>query len=143
MWFECSDVSGEVESIEASDEAAKEGEPEEYVERKKSQHLVRVRVQAEPSADAGLHLFRLVTPRWLSNALAIQLWLPQSVIRESGEAHQQDSLAQPLTPPVAINGRIEDNGNIVFYSFQVAAGEECRRRFCSLRGGATARSPLS
>ena len=123
VWFECSDLSAEVESIEASDEAAEEGEPQEYVEEKKSKQLIRLRVQAQPSAQTGLHVFRLVTPRGVSNALALQL-LPHSVIEESVDPHQQASRAQPLTPPVVVNGRTGEKGSIDYYSFQAAAGQE-------------------
>ena len=123
VWFECADVSGEVESIESIAPAAQQGEADEYVEQREARHLVRVKVQTEPRAETGLHLFRLVSPQGVSNALAIHL-LPQSLLMEGQTTHPQAALSRPLDLPAAVNGRLEEKGEVDFYSFAAAAGEE-------------------
>ena len=74
-------------------------------------------------AALGLHGFRLVTPRGVSSTLALQV-VAEPTVFESDSGNDGPGGAQALSAPVVVNGKIEKNGDLDFYSFQVSEGQE-------------------
>ncbi|HZT28917.1 MAG TPA: hypothetical protein VFA33_03470 [Bryobacteraceae bacterium] len=85
--------------------------------------LVHLRVTAAADAPPGRYLFRLVTPRGVSNALPLYVSdLPVSA--EPAGSHETPDTAVPVEKlPAAITGRIERRGETDYYAFQAPAGE--------------------
>jgi len=127
VWFQCSDVSATIRRVEKALPGEVGEQPEKkdsYADREaKYDHRVWMEVTVERNAAVGLHAFRLVTSRGASNALAIQV-VSEPVVTETEVPHSSASHAQPVGFPTVINGQIREKGELDFYSFDVAAGQE-------------------
>lgn len=85
--------------------------------------LVRVRVRIAADAKPGWHLFRLITPRGLSNALPIYV-SDQPVIAEPEGTHETPETAAALQPvPALLTGRLGQRGEVDYFTFDAAAGQ--------------------
>lgn len=120
-WFECDDVKVRFLKLEEIREAA----PDELVERdpqaKQTElagHRARLQVRIGEDAEVGLHRFRIVTPRGMSNALNFQ------VVREPVVLEREAEEQQAVQAPVVIAGTTKANGELDLYSFQAKEGEQ-------------------
>lgn len=126
VWFEGGELSASNLKLEKLQTTAKEDnkETEAYLAKeKKADHRVVFQVGIPKTASLGLHLFRLVTPRGLSNALGLQV-VSEPIISETTTPHQTAEKAQSLLVPTVLNGSLSEKGQRDFYSFQVSKGEE-------------------
>ncbi len=126
VWFEGGELSGSILKLEKLQDAYKEDEkkPEDYLGKAvKADHQVVLQAQIPQTASLGLHLFRLVTPRGLSNALGLQV-VSEPIISETARPHQTAEEAQYLSVPAVVNGRLSEKGQRDFYAFRVPQGEE-------------------
>lgn len=124
VWFEDEQLTATIEQIiQVEKKKESNGNDDEY-EQKGDQpdYRARLTIRIPPEAAPGLHPFRLVTKRGVSNALFLQV-VAESVVAETVVAERAD-LAQPLTIPVVVNGRLAEKGEEDFYSLQVSQGEE-------------------
>lgn len=111
VWSPTTGVSGEILSVEAG-------------EKKKDRDLLRLRLKLSGDLDPGLHDLRVITPRGLSNALRL-LVHQQPVATEQADSHDTAVEAQAIPGwPSAVQGQIDEVGQVDFYSFQVEAGQE-------------------
>lgn len=126
VWFEGGELSASIlklEKLQAASEE-KDKEPEDYLGKAvKADHRAVLRVRVPKSASLGLHLFRLVTPRGLSNALGLQV-VSDPIISETARPHQTAEDSQYLSVPAVVNGRLSEKGQRDFYAFRVSQGEE-------------------
>ena len=120
-WFECDDVEVRFLGLEEIRESA----PDELVERdpqaKQTElagHRARLQLRIGEDAAVGLHRFRIVTPRGMSNALNFQVFSEPLVLEQ--EAVKQ----QAVQAPVVIAGATKANGELDWYAFQAEAGEQ-------------------
>ena len=126
VWFEGGELSASILKLEKLQDAYKEDEkkPEDYLGKAvKADHQAVFEVRVPKTASLGLHLFRLVTPRGLSNALGLQV-VSEPIISETGRPHQTAEEAQYLSVPAVVNGRLSEKGQRDFYAFRVPQGEE-------------------
>ena len=126
VWFEGGQLSASILKVEKLQTApkAEEKEPESYLGKGvKADHRVVFQVRVPIAASPGLHLFRLVTPRGLSNALGLQV-VSEPIISETTRSHQTAENAQYLPVPAVVNGRLSEKGQRDFYAFRVPQGEE-------------------
>lgn len=71
----------------------------------------------------GRYPIRLVTPRGISNAVAISVF-EQPVAEEPATPHETPETAVAIGKlPAAMNGRIARRGETDYYAFHAAAGE--------------------
>ena len=125
VWFECQDLMGRVVGIRKL-ERDKAGEEEDYYVKKKRALMgleedrpefeVLLEITASKEAEPGLHFFRLVTPRGMSNSLTLHI-VGQEVVAEQQAPHQQAWQAQSLQVPVVVDGIISEKGERDFYAF--------------------------
>ena len=120
-WFECGDVEIRFLGLEKIRESA----PDELVERdpqaKQTElagHRARLQLRIGEDAKVGLHRFRIVTPRGMSNALTFQVVSEPVVLEQEAEEHQT------VQAPVVIAGTTKTNGELDLYAFQAEDGEQ-------------------
>ncbi len=124
-WFETEGLSGSVGNVEPIElsEVAGAGPRKEL--EKFPGHRVSLNVDVGPKAKAGRHSVRLVTPRGVSNALAF-LVHSEPVLPETENPNGEPAQAQHVNFPVVISGRIDEEGEVDFYSFEVPKDQELR-----------------
>ena len=106
-WFECGDVEIRFLGLEEIRESA----PDELAERdpqaKQTElagHRARLQLRIGEDAKVGLHRFRIVTPRGMSNALTFQVVSEPVVLEQEAEEHQT------VQAPTVIAGTTKTNG---------------------------------
>lgn len=125
VWFEDDELVASIQQVEEVENKKNDKKsPDDYKQEVDQQdYRARMTVHLPQQASLGLHLFRLVTPRGVSNALALQV-VSEPVIAETGESHQRAVEAQPLSVPIVVNGQLTGKGEQDFYSLEVSQGEE-------------------
>ena len=126
VWFEGGELSASILKLEKLETPSQEKgkAPEDYLGKAvKADHRAVLQIRIPKTASLGLHLFRLVTPRGLSNALGLQV-VSDPIILETARPHQAAEEAQYLSFPVVVNGRLSEKGQRDFYAFRVSEGEE-------------------
>ena len=120
-WFERDGVEVRFLGLEEIREAA----PDELVVRdpqaKQTElagHRARLQFRIGEDARVGLHRFRVVTPRGMSNALNFQVVRDPVVLERDAEEQQA------VQAPVVIAGTTKTNGELDLYSFQAEEGEQ-------------------
>jgi len=126
VWFECHDVRASIKRIEKlkAKDVKKETADTAYEAGPTDPATYRVLldVSVDANAELGLHGFRLVTPHGMSNGLPLQVVSePVMVVGEAG--HQRPENARHVTPPIVINGKIENKGELDFYAFDAAPND--------------------
>ena len=124
-WFDCGDVHATIRRVEAlGGSVGSRSEEGDYLDQKDGPtHRVVLDVEVDANADVGLHGFRLVTSRGMSNGLPLQV-VPELVTLEGRRADNRNSGAQELELPAVVNGSLETKGESDLYSFEVEAGAE-------------------
>jgi len=119
--FDCPDLSGQVTSVQ--DLEPEPTDPKEPTNKPKKLQRVALEIAISHRAEAGAHSFRLVGPKGVSGPL----WFvvnSERVIPETEERHNTISDAQLLSVPVVVNGILGQPGQLDYYSFDVAKGQE-------------------
>lgn len=124
VWFERGRLQGRVRDVRA---VPAEGNSESEAAGGDKPVLLGVRVKLEipPDAVFGVHRFRLVSKRGVSNALVFRV-NSDAVLDETGQPHQTPSTAQSVPVPAVINGRVASDGEEDFYAFELTEARELR-----------------
>ena len=80
-----------------------------------------VDLEIAPDAPLGEHYFRVVTPRGASNVVLFRVGDQPHVMEK--EPNSTFAEAQPVTPPVTLNGRLNVDGDFDFYRFHAEKGQ--------------------
>ncbi len=123
-WFEQGRLQGRIRGVRAVP-AEGNGDPEAAGEDKSVLLSVRVKLEIPPDALVGVHRFRLVSERGVSNALVFRV-NSDAVLEETGRPHQTPSTAQPVAVPAVVNGRVASDGEEDFYAFEITESRELR-----------------
>ena len=124
VWFEQGQLQGRVEDIrpvsaeEATDAGAAGGDTPVLLG-------VRIKLEIPSTAVSGVHRFRLVSQRGVSNALMFRV-NSDAVLGETSDPHQTPSTAQQVTVPALVNGRVAGDGEEDFYAFEIEEARELR-----------------
>ena len=124
VWFEQGQLQGKIRDLrpipaeETSDGKAAGGETPVLLS-------VRIRLEIPSAALAGVHRFRLVAQRGVSNALMFRV-NSDAVLHETSQPHQTPSTAQQVPIPAVVNGRVVRDGEEDFYAFEITEGRELR-----------------
>jgi len=118
------ELQRKVEEVK-QESVAKDSKKKTHGSAQDSRLSYRAALVIEVARDAaiGLHAFRLVTPRGASNALTLQV-VSEPVVGETTSSHNTPGEAQALEFPTVVNGKISQVGELDFYSFEVAEGQE-------------------
>ena len=82
---------------------------------------LRLEFSVSPDASHGPHYFRVISPRGASNLLLFRVGdLPHVTEQEPNSTFAE---ANPVEPPVTINGRLNVDGDFDFYRFRAEAGQ--------------------
>ena len=124
VWFEQGQLQGRVRDVRA---VPAEGNSDSEPAGEDKPVLLGVRVKLEIPSDApvGVHRFRLVSTRGVSNALVFQV-NSDAVLEETGQPHQTPSTAQLVAIPAVVNGRVASDGEEDFYAFEITEARELR-----------------
>lgn len=86
--------------------------------------LLEVEIETPEDAAPGKYSFRVVTPHGISNPLDLHIHSEVPLL-EQAEAHELPRQAQPLPRhPLAVHGRINEVGQVDYYSFQARKDED-------------------
>ena len=124
VWFEQGRIQGRVEDIrpvsaeEPTDAEAAGGDTPVLLG-------VRIKLEIPSTASTGVHRFRLVAQRGVSNALMFRV-NSDAVLDETSQPHQTPSTAQQVSLPAVVNGRVASDGEEDFYAFEVTEARELR-----------------
>ena len=119
------DTEGLKAQVERVEEIELEGKREKGTESEKKPrgHRVLVRIQISPEARIGPHALWLVAARGVSNA--VPFWVQgDPVVVEGQEPNGTPEQAQALRLPVVVSGKISQAGELDYYGFEAAAGQE-------------------
>ena len=146
VWFECGDIRATIKCIEKlePEDAANNASDSTYEAAPPDPATYRVllEVTVDPGACLGLHGFRLVTARGMSNGLPLQVVSEPVIVADSAD-HQRPEQARRITPPVVVSGKIESKGQLDFYTFDVAAKDEYRfEAFSNFKPGLSYRAKV-
>ncbi len=133
VWFEQGRLQGRVRDVGA---VPAEGSSDSEAAGEDKPVLLSVRVELEVPSDApaGVHRFRLVAKRGVSNALMFRV-NSDAVMDETSQPHQTPSTAQQVAIPAVVNGRVASDGEEDFYAFEVDEARELRFEvFCKPPG---------
>ena len=133
VWFEQGQLQGRVRDLRPI--SSEESSPAEAADSEKPILLgVRLTLEIPSTALAGVHRFRLVAQRGVSNALMFRV-NSDAVLDETSQPHQTSSTAQQVPVPALINGRVVRDGEEDFYAFEITEGRELRFEvFCKPPG---------
>ena len=124
VWFEQGQLQGRVQDIrpvsseETTDAVAAGGDTPVLLG-------VRIRLEIPSTALTGVHQFRLVSRRGVSNALMFRV-NSDAVLDETSQPHQTPSTAQQVSLPAVVNGRVASDGEEDFYAFEIEEARELR-----------------
>lgn len=110
LWSPDSEITGEVLSVEPGE--------------KKDPDLLRVRLQFDTALSDGLHDLRVITAGGLSNAVTLLAHRQPPVLEADGSRDTAVTAQKLASWPVAVQGSIDEVGQVDFYSFEVEAGQE-------------------
>jgi hypothetical protein len=132
VWFDCSGLEASVKSVQEIDLAAHKQDASGE-EKKQPGHQVSLDVRIHTGTPIGAHVFRLISPRGLSNPLSIQV-SSEPVIEEDETAIEPFDTMQEISLPVVVNGKVGEQGDVDYYSLEVAGGRELLFELGSGRG---------
>lgn len=124
VWFEQGRLLGRVRDVRA---VPVEGSSDSEAAGEDKPVLLSVRVKLEIPSDAlvGVHRFRLVCRRGVSNALMFRV-NSGIVLHETDHPHQTPSTARQVAVPAVVNGRVTGDGEEDFYAFEITEARELR-----------------
>jgi hypothetical protein len=124
-WFGAEKIRGQVTKLEPIQLEELPGTGPRRERKKYDAQRALVTVQVDASAAIGRHWVRLVSPRGVSNALPF-LVHSEPVVLETGSPHASLADAQQVPIPVVVSGRIEREGEVDYYCFDAAPGQELK-----------------
>jgi len=124
-WFGAGNIRGQIRNLEQIqlEELPATGPRRE----RKKYHAQRasVTVQVDAAAAMGRHWVRLVSPRGVSNALPFLVY-SDPVVLETESPHASLGDAQRVPIPVVASGKIGKEGEVDYYCFDAAAGQDLK-----------------
>ena len=132
VWFDSGALQGRLIKTERLNEEFK---PKVNQREKKpeAQNIdsAEVEIQIDNTVSPGGYTLRLVSPHGVSNPVSFPV-MKGPVVMESSGPHQTSELAQAVTVPGIINGKVAEPGEQDFYSFH--AGKGTTLQFEAIRG---------
>ena len=126
-WFQCNDLKAVVRTVEEFEQEpmakGSKGKTSGSTHDSLQGYRAVLDIEVDRDAAIGLHAFRLITPRGASNALTLQV-VSEPVVGETTSSHNTPGEAQALEFPTVVNGKISQEGELDFYSFEVTEGQE-------------------
>lgn len=124
LWFDAPALQAEVVTLEDDPDQPAPRKRKKGAPAPKPIQRLEVEIRLAATAALGKYSFRVITPRGLSNPLALYVHREEAVLEQGGR-HELPPEAQPLSGyPTAIHGRIHETGEVDYYSFKARKGEE-------------------
>ena len=125
VWFKAGDLHATIKNIELIEPKKKRetSEAESEAKEKSARHRVLLRLEIHSTAPVGTHSLRVVAPGGISNALRFHV-VDKPVLPETEATHDRPYQAQKVSFPVVVNGRIEKGGEVDYYTFEAAKGQQ-------------------
>jgi len=105
-------------------------------EKKQPGFRVGLRVEIGPAVPAGVYVLRLVSPRGVTNPLAFVV-SAEPVTAETESPHDVPELAQEVSIPAVLQGKIGRAGELDYYTFAATKGQELSFEVFSKPAGET------
>ena len=138
VWPKSDGLETEIKSVEEVEGPPSGGmeaaaPPADGEARKLPYYRVLVQLDIGPSVPVGMHRLRLVSPAGVSNPMEFQV-VDHPVVIEGSDPHQAAFQGQPTNLPVVIHGRLADPGEVDYYSFSAAEGQELSFKIARTQG---------
>ncbi len=122
LWFTTKTIDARVLSV--MDEPREPADDAKAKKKAAPIQLVEVEIGMGEQFAPGKYPFRVITPGGISNPLELQIHAAPALF-EQAEAHERPRQAQPLPRyPLAVHGRIDEVGQVDYYSFDARQGEQ-------------------
>ena len=126
LWSNNSGIAGRVLKVEeVSDLIKPRVRPSQQEIKPIAVFRVLIDLQIDAATRAGVHSLRLVSHRGVSNAFSFPV-VDAPVTEEASSSHQTIEQAQPANVPGFISGKLQEPGEVDFFSFQARKGQELR-----------------
>ena len=122
VWFDCSSLEARIKRVQEINLAAQKQDASKE-EKRQPGHRVTLDVRIRSETPIGAHVFCLISPRGLSNPLSIQV-NSEPVIDEDETSLKPSDAMQEVSPPVVVNGKVGEEGEVDYYSLEVAQDQE-------------------
>src|ERR1700722_15724215 len=124
VWFDTDDLKARLLRVEeVKGDSKPKMDPPEKQPKPQTIYTAAVEIQIEPTTRAGVYPLRLVFPCGGSNPVDFP-WFDEPFVAEAPRSHQTAELAQAVTLPAVISGKIAEPGELDYYSFYVRKGEQ-------------------
>jgi hypothetical protein len=124
VWFDTRGVEARIESIQKDDEVfpVPKGRKEKK-DDKSPRQIVLAQASVNGDVALGKHSVRLIGPGGISNE-ACFLVQSERAHAEINSDHSSPEKAQPVSVPLLLQGKLAQTGEVDYYSFDAAAGEQ-------------------
>jgi len=126
-WFGSEMLQATVKSVVAVEPPSKDVPVNDDGPKKQTkddrEYKVKLQISVGSDVTPGAHFIRLVSPTGVSNKLYFQVH-EHPVLTEIDKVHNKPELSQAIQNPVVVNGKIGRQGELDYYSIEVAKNEE-------------------
>lgn len=123
IWFDCLSLKAEVLKTEQIKPETESGKGSQKGKKNEIRNRILLRVNVAPDAKPGVHTFRVLSSDGVSDPFSL-LVNSDPVTTESDVPHNKPGAAQLVSSPVVVNGRIKQEGEVDFYSFDARPGQK-------------------
>ena len=126
VWFDAAGMKARVEKIQPDESEEPTAHPrgrEAKAEAQSPRQMVLLDATLPSDVSIGKHTLRLIGPGGISKTLSFLVHKDRAVTEAAGD-HSSPQKAQPVTLPLLLEGKLAKMGEVDYYSFQVAAGQE-------------------
>jgi hypothetical protein len=135
VWFDTDGLKARLLRVEeVNGDSRPKMDPPEKQPKPQTIYTAAVEIKIEPTTRAGVYPLRFVSPCGLSNPVSFPV-IDEPLVVEAPGSHQTAELAQAVTLPAVISGKIAEPGEQDYYSFSVRKGEQLQ--FETIRGQKT------
>src|SRR5437879_5623952 len=124
-WFDSNALSARLIKVEKVDEPARPNPLEKKPDKPPTIYRARIELHTSAAIREGTYALRLLTARGISDAVTFRV-VDEPVTVESGGAHGAVQRAQAISYPTIILGKLENPGELDYYSFHARRGQELR-----------------
>ena len=122
LWADHDGIQADITSVERMDLGDKDATGRQKKEKEEG-YRISLQIKTAATVEAGLYSLRLVSAAGISNALEFRV-TADPVFYETKEFRTTLQKPQNLTIPALVNGKISQQGEVDYYSFEAAQDQE-------------------
>ena len=122
LWADHDGIQADITGVERIDLGDKDAAGRQKKEKEKG-YRVSLQIKTAATVEAGLYSLRLVSAAGISNAFEFRV-TADPVFYDTKQLHTTLQKPQNLTIPALVNGKISQQGEVDYYSFEAAKDQE-------------------